>query len=69
MPVGDLIPLLGGAALLAPTFAKTSGSLRLTGLSAPVTVTRDGHGVPRIRADNEDSAFFVLGFVHGASVG
>ena len=54
----------GGATLLAPTFAKTSGSLRLTGLSAPVTVTRDGHGVPRIRADNGDSAFFALGFVH-----
>ena len=54
----------GGAALLAPTFAKTSGTLKLAGLPAPVTVTRDSHGVPRIRAGNGDSAFFALGFVH-----
>ncbi|WND75669.1 penicillin acylase family protein [Thalassospiraceae bacterium LMO-SO8] len=54
----------GGAALLAPTFAKTSGTLKLAGLPAPVTVTRDSHGVPRIRAGDGDSAFFALGFVH-----
>ena len=50
--------------VLAATWPKTSGSLRVTGISGPATVVRDGHGIPRIHADDWDDAFFALGFVH-----
>jgi penicillin amidase len=39
------------------------GGLQVSGLSAPVTVTRDGHGVPDIDAANLDDLFFAQGFV------
>jgi len=42
----------------------TEGSLALRGLKAPVTVTRDGWGIPTIRAESEGDALFALGFVH-----
>lgn len=59
------VALVGGlTALLAPTFATTSGTVHLAGIGGPATVTRDGHALPRIRAGDWDSAFFALGFVH-----
>ena len=39
------------------------GRLQITGLSAPVTVTRDGHGVPTIEAATLDDLFFAQGYV------
>jgi penicillin amidase len=39
------------------------GDLHLTGLSAPVTVRRDAHGVPHIEAANESDLFFAQGYV------
>src|SRR5271166_751875 len=39
------------------------GSVRLTGLSGPVTVTRDAHGLPTIDAASVEDAFFAQGFV------
>lgn len=39
------------------------GSLRLSGLSAPVTVARDEHGVPSIIATSVDDVLFAQGFV------
>jgi penicillin G amidase len=39
-------------------------TLRLTGLSAPVTVERDRFGVATITAQNVRDAAFVLGFLH-----
>ena len=39
------------------------GQLKIPGLSAPVTVTRDGHGVPTIEAGNLDDLFFAQGYV------
>jgi penicillin G amidase len=39
------------------------GRLRITGLSAPVTVTRDSHGVPTIEAANLEDLFFAQGYV------
>src|SRR5262245_55450118 len=43
----------------------TAGELRLRGLSAPVTIRRDGRGVPHISVENETDAYFALGFCHG----
>ncbi len=39
------------------------GRLQIAGLSAPVTVTRDGHGVPTIEASTLDDVFFAQGYV------
>lgn len=39
------------------------GKLTLAGLHAPVTVTRDTHGVPTIEAAAADDLFFAQGFV------
>jgi len=39
------------------------GRLLIAGLSAPVTVTRDGHGVPTIDAATLDDLFFAQGYV------
>lgn len=42
----------------------TSGDVRAEGLSAPVTITRDEHGVPWIEANSAADAYFALGYVH-----
>jgi penicillin G amidase len=39
------------------------GSVSVPGLSAPVSVTRDGQGVPTIEAANLDDLFFAQGYV------
>lgn len=39
------------------------GQLQLHGLAAPVTVTRDSHGVPAIEAASLEDLFFAQGFV------
>jgi penicillin amidase len=39
------------------------GDLHLAGLSAPVTVRRDAHGVPHIEAATEDDLFVAQGYV------
>ena len=39
------------------------GDLHVAGLSAPVTVRRDAHGVPHIEAANQDDLFFAQGYV------
>src|ERR1039458_1445315 len=39
------------------------GDLHLAGLSAPVMVRRDAHGVPHIYASTQDDLFFAQGYV------
>ena len=39
------------------------GRVQIKGLSAPVTVTRDAHGVPTIEATSLDDLFFAQGYV------
>ncbi len=39
------------------------GQLHVAGLSHPVTVRRDGHGVPHIAAANMDDLLFAQGYV------
>lgn len=58
---------IGGAGLyglMATTFPQTAGEIELSGLTSDVSVGRDHHGVPTIRAETEADAFFALGFVH-----
>ena len=40
------------------------GKLTVIGLTAPVEIRWDDHGVPTIRAGNAHDAYFALGFVH-----
>ena len=47
----------------AATAPQLSGTIAVYGLSAPVRVVRDRHGVPHIYAQNRDDLFFAQGFV------
>ncbi|MCQ0000901.1 penicillin acylase family protein [Streptomyces sudanensis] len=44
-------------------FPQTTGTLRLAGLSGPVDVKRDGHGVPQIYASTDEDLFRAQGYV------
>ena len=46
------------------SFPDHGGQLRLRGLSAPVTVIRDAHGVPQIYAQTTGDLFRAQGYVH-----
>src|ERR1035437_2531423 len=67
-----LIFLAAAAFLLGRHFVRTTmsnnlprldGTLTVYGLSAPVTVQRDAHGVPHIHASSVDDLVFAQGFV------
>ena len=45
------------------TLPELDGTLPTAGLSAPVSVTRDSHGVPTIEAANLNDLFFAQGYV------
>ena len=60
--------VLAGAAgygwfVIHSALPQLDGRLEISGLSAPVTVTRDGHGVPTIEASTLEDLFFAQGFV------
>ena len=58
------VGVLGCAYLVARSaLPQLDGSLQVRGLSAPVTVTRDRHGVPTIEAANTEDLFFAQGYV------
>ncbi|MFN2464706.1 MAG: penicillin acylase family protein [Candidatus Dormibacteria bacterium] len=44
---------------------RTEGRMAVDGLSAEVEITRDGHGVPLVVAQNRRDACLALGFLHG----
>jgi penicillin amidase len=60
------LPALIGAAWLYGSLRASlpdDGTLRLTrGVSAPVTIARDAHGVAHIRAGSDRDAFFAVGY-------
>jgi penicillin amidase len=58
--VAGLVWLRSAALAALPVL---DGGLRVTGLSAPVTVRRDGHGVPHIEAANQADLFLAQGYV------
>ncbi|MCI0155980.1 penicillin acylase family protein [Leifsonia shinshuensis] len=61
-----LAVLAGGLGIwtVMRSFPQTSGSLRLPGLTAPVTVARDSAGVPQLTARTSDDLFRAQGYVH-----
>lgn len=50
---------------LGARLARTSGTLAIEGLRAPVTVRRDAWGIPAIEASSDDDAWTALGFCQG----
>ncbi|MFH5923770.1 penicillin acylase family protein [Roseomonas xinghualingensis] len=57
-----LITLLAGAIWM--TLPGEEEALRLAGLSAPVEIGFDAHGIPRIRAQSERDAAMAMGVLH-----
>ena len=51
------------SSILRSNLPQLDGSLRVRGLSGPVKVSRDNHGVPTIEAATFDDLFFAQGFV------
>ncbi|MCI0701344.1 MAG: penicillin acylase family protein, partial [Planctomycetia bacterium] len=51
--------------VLGTRLPTTTGELRLRGPVAPITIRRDGRGVPHISAESEADAYFALGFCQG----
>ncbi|MGW1618278.1 penicillin acylase family protein [Streptomyces sp. NPDC002172] len=45
------------------SFPQTKGSITLEGLSGPVTVKRDGYGIPQIYASTDEDLFMAQGYV------
>src|SRR5579883_1390002 len=61
-----LVPLIAVAAgflWLRSSLPITEGRLTLPGLTAALSITRDAHGIPTIKAENEQDAAFALGFL------
>jgi penicillin amidase len=50
---------------LTSSLPQVSGSVRVTGITSPVRLERDDHGIPVIRADNRNDLAFGTGFAHG----
>ena len=59
-----IVLAVGVTSVVRRPFAQRGGTLALAGLSAPVTVRRDGQGVPQLYATDADDLFTAQGFVH-----
>ena len=59
----SLATLLWGYLITRSALPQLDGQLHVNGLSAPVTVTRDPHGVPTIEAANVEDLYFAQGYV------
>lgn len=59
-----LVVVAGGWLWQLTSLPKTSGTLAIAGLRAPVEIRRDRNGVPYIKARTERDAYFALGYVH-----
>ena len=63
-----VVAILGTAAVLLSSYAHSAlppldGTISVAGLSTPVSVTRDRHGVPAIDAENLRDLFLAQGYV------
>ena len=58
------VVLGGGYVLVDSARPQTDGTVALAGIDAPVSILRDGYGIPRIVATSERDAYFALGYVH-----
>jgi penicillin G amidase len=56
--------LVWGRAQLRSSLAQLDGERQVPGLTAPVRVTRDGLGIPTVRAESRADAALATGFLH-----
>src|SRR5258707_11477868 len=65
--IAILIATLGGLAwfylIARSALPQLDGGVKISGLSARVSVSRDGHGVPTIDATSLEDLFFAQGYV------
>ncbi len=59
-----LLVIIGILVFLQTTKPTYSGELKLEGLKSEVEILYDDYGVPHIYAQNEEDAYFALGYVH-----
>lgn len=59
-----VLAAVGGYIYLRRSLPQTQGTVKATGLRAPLEVLRDADGVPHILAAGKADAYFGLGFVH-----
>jgi len=62
-----ILAMMVGAGIylwLRSSLPVTDGQIALSGPTAALRITRDGHGIPTIAAQNDRDAAFGLGFVH-----
>lgn len=59
-----ILVVVGGYVYLKSTAPDYSGEITLQGLKAEVEVLYDDFGVPHIYAQNEEDAYYALGYVH-----
>lgn len=52
-----------GVSTVRDSFPQTTGTLKIKGLQAPVSVKRDSSGIPQIYADNSEDLFLAQGYV------
>jgi penicillin G amidase len=62
--LAPVIVIAGGLLWLRSSLPLSEGRLRVEGLGAEVSISRDSHGIPTIRAASDRDAAFALGFVH-----
>src|SRR4051794_7824841 len=58
-----LVALAAGVALVRRPLPQVDGTIDLPGLSGPVTVQRDGHGIPQLYGDNLHDLTQAQGYV------
>ena len=51
--------------LLGRRLPQTSGTVRVSGIAGPVTIRRDQYGIPYIEAENDEDAWYGVGFCQG----
>lgn len=59
-----IVVALGGYIFLRSTGPKLNGTISLHGLKAEVEVLYDDYGIPHIYAQNDEDAYYALGYVH-----
>ena len=60
---GTLIAAIALRHAMHAAIAQIDGDIHVAGLAAPVTVTRDTHGVPAISAESLDDLLFAQGYI------
>src|SRR5215472_16703252 len=55
--------LAWGLSIVQSPLPRLDGSVSVAGISGPVSITRDGHGVPTIEAPTLRDVFFAQGYI------